>query len=160
MDIPGQLQKVRILLTYDRFVPVLKKMPLSLIPPIKSNNVSSENFSHIRRNGTIARSNKQMKMVRNKSPSIDFQSFGLTLRSQAIQKVVPVFIRPEYVSSFYPSGHHMMQRPRSIESRLPRHIPYATASRIQSQVAFEPTSPISRHVLITGGCKPSGGLAG
>ena len=79
-------------------------------------------------------------MVRNKSPGIDFQGLDFALRCQAIQKVVPVLIRPEYVGSFYPPCHHMMQCPRSIESRLSRHMPYATPSLFQCQVVFEPTS--------------------
>ena len=141
MNIPSQLQKVRIVFTDYRFVPVLKKMPLSQMPPVKPDNVSSENLSHARKKGTIASPNEQMKMVRNESPSINLQGLGLALGSQTIQEVVPVFIRPEYVCPFYPPSHHMMQRPWSIESRLSRHMPYTISSPTQSQVVFEPTSP-------------------
>jgi len=131
MNIPSQLQKVRIVFTDYRFVPVLKKMPLPQMPPVKSDNVSSENLSHARKKGTIASPNEQMKMVRNESPSINLQGLGLALGSQTIQEVVPVFIRPEYVCPFYPPSHHMMRRPWSIESRLSRHMPYTISSPLR-----------------------------
>jgi hypothetical protein len=83
MDIPGQLQKIRILFTDDRLVPVLEKMPLSLMPPIESNYVSGQDFSHAHKNGTIARSYNQVQMVRKKRPSISLQGFRLALLSQA-----------------------------------------------------------------------------
>jgi hypothetical protein len=60
MNIPGQLQKIWILLAYDRLVSVVEKMPLSLMPPIKSYNVSGQDFSHARKKGTIARSYSQV----------------------------------------------------------------------------------------------------
>jgi hypothetical protein len=83
-------------------------MPLSLMPSIKSYNVSGENFSHTPKNGTIARSNKQMEMVGNKGPSIDLQGFSLALLSQTNQEVIAVLIRAKYVGSFDAPRHHMM----------------------------------------------------
>jgi len=61
-------------------------------------------------------------MVRNESPGLDFQGISVELRCQAIWKVVPVLICPEYVVSFYSSGHHLVQCPRSIKSRLSRYM--------------------------------------
>jgi ketopantoate hydroxymethyltransferase len=46
MNITGQFQKVRVFLAYDRFVSVLKEMALSLVPSIKSDNVSRQNLPH------------------------------------------------------------------------------------------------------------------
>ncbi len=35
MDVPGKFQKIGIIFTYNGFVPVLKKMSITLVPPIK-----------------------------------------------------------------------------------------------------------------------------
>jgi hypothetical protein len=83
MDIPGQLQKIRILFTDDRLVPVLEKMSLSLMPPIEPNHIAGQDFAHAHKNGTIGCSYKQVQMVKKKRPSINLQSFRLALLSQA-----------------------------------------------------------------------------
>jgi hypothetical protein len=53
---------------------------------------------------------------------MDFQGIGFALRSQAIQKVVSVIIRPKYIGTFNPPGHHVMQRSRGIKPCLSWHM--------------------------------------
>jgi hypothetical protein len=54
MNVPHQLQKIRILLTKNRFVPILEQMTVSLVSPVKIHHITRQQPPHALRNGLIA----------------------------------------------------------------------------------------------------------
>ena len=58
MNISRQFQQVGILLTDDRFIPVLKEMATSFVPQVKFDYIAGEKFLHALGNGLASRSNQ------------------------------------------------------------------------------------------------------
>ncbi len=65
MDIPDQLLKVFVLLAYERFVPVLKKVATALMPEIEVDGMPRQEPPHERRELASGRAEKKMKVIRH-----------------------------------------------------------------------------------------------
>jgi hypothetical protein len=70
MDVSRQFQKIRVILAYDGFVPILKQMSVSLVPTIKVNHIAREKLPHTLGKGLAPRPDQQMKMALHERPGI------------------------------------------------------------------------------------------
>jgi len=65
MDISGQFQEIRIVLTDDGFVSVLKQVTVPLVSAVEIDHISGKQSSHAGGEELIASAHQQMKMVRH-----------------------------------------------------------------------------------------------
>ena len=63
MDISCQFQKVWVILANNRLIPILEKMPISLISAIEVHHIAGQKLSHTLRDGLLTRADKQVEVL-------------------------------------------------------------------------------------------------
>jgi hypothetical protein len=81
---------------------------------VKSNNISREQASHESGQWLFPGTEKKVRMIAQKSPRITVCLRAGTENLNPFNKVLTVFIVPEYFPAFYPTNHYVVQNARSI----------------------------------------------
>jgi len=115
MDITNQLQQIRVFLAQYGFKPVLKKMTLTAVTPIEIKGIAGEYPAHHRGNRRCPGAEQEVAMIPKQRPGITRSPAFHEVFSQALQKIVPVPIIPEYGSALYASGNDVMKCPWGID---------------------------------------------
>ena len=132
MNVSGQLQKIRIVLTNYGLVSVLEKMAIPFVPAIEIHYISREEFSHAGSQGSIPGPHKKVKVIWYEDPCINGQAFGITQFGQPFEKILFVEsvledaflpVRCTQTGSFNASSHHMVKGSRRIQAWLSWHGP-------------------------------------
>ena len=92
-----------------------------MVPPIVPQGISSQQSPHDRRDRYWPCSEKKMKVVGDQCPCITDGLCILENASQALQKMIPVGIIPEYRAPFNAPDHYMVNGSGSVNSGFPRH---------------------------------------
>ena len=123
VNVSGQLQKIRIVLTNYGLVSVLEKMAIPFVPAIEIHYISSEEFSHAGSQGPTPGPHKKVKVIWYEDPCINGQAFGITQFGQPFEEILFVKFVLEDSFSFNASGHHMVKGSRRIQAWLSWHGP-------------------------------------
>jgi len=121
VNIPDQLKQIGILLTQNGFIAVLKQDPASLMAPIKAPGIPTHHTSHQVASRRLTRPEQQVKVVGHEGPGVTAIADPGETGRQAGKKVGSILIGTENSSPFNASAHHMIQRPRQMQTRLSRH---------------------------------------
>jgi len=108
MDIPDQLQEVRIFFADDGFVAVLEEVPCPFVSLVEGNGVPGHQFPHNLAERSKPGAQEHVKMVRDQGPGV---ALGLGLfqdTGKATEEGFPILIILEDFSSFYPPCHYML----------------------------------------------------
>jgi len=70
VNIPHQFSQIRILLTSDGLISILKELPVAFMASIKSDGVARKQSSHQCGQRDFTASKEKMGMIRKKCPSI------------------------------------------------------------------------------------------
>jgi len=121
MDVPGQLQQIRVLFADDGLVPILKQTAVPLVPPIEIDHIPGEQPLQAPEKRPPARSHQEMEVVRHEGPRIDGQAPVLRQLREPIHEIRPVLVTPEDFGAVDAPTHDVVQRPGGIQSRLSEH---------------------------------------
>jgi len=89
--------------------------------PIKFHCISRKQAPHAGCQWPFLSLTKQMKMIRQESPRIDFHCALFRQFSQTADKIYPIAIIEEDLSLLNSSSHHMVQNPGGVQSRCSWH---------------------------------------
>jgi hypothetical protein len=109
MNVSDQFQKIGILFNHDTLVSVLKKMALSVMPPIVPDRITCHQSPHHSGEAHPVGSKKKMKMIGHETPC---KQLDISLRNQvrkALEESLPVFRIPKDVPALDTPGHHMLK---------------------------------------------------
>ena len=123
VNVSGQLQEIRIVLTNYGLVSVLEKMAIPFVPAIEIYYISREEFSHAGSQGSTPGPHKKVKVIWYEDPCINGQAFGITQFGQSFEEILFVESVLEDSFSFNASGHHMVKGSRRIQAWLSWHGP-------------------------------------
>jgi hypothetical protein len=115
MDVAHQLQQVRVFLTEDGFVAVLKQIAVASVSAIEAHHVAREQPRHHGSERSSSCSQKKVNMVGEERPAVA-GSRGLGEDPcQPIEEVLPVRIVLEDLPPSAASDEHMVQRPWGVD---------------------------------------------
>jgi hypothetical protein len=114
MDIPCEFQKVRVILTDNGLVAILKHVTVAFVPSIEVDHVTGKNLPHTISKAMIAAPDQEVKVVRHKGPCVAYQTSFLTHRRQPIEKILPILLDSKYLVSLDAPAHDVVEGPRSI----------------------------------------------
>ena len=104
MDITDKFLEICIFLAHNRFITILKQMPMTLVTAIKADSIAGKKPSHHRGKGNNPRSKQKMGVVGDKHPRL---TAGLRLREdfcQAIEEILSIPVGYEYLSTLSPGS--------------------------------------------------------
>jgi len=132
MDVSHQFKKVRILLTENRFVAVLKNFSMTAVAVVKIGGMTGQQPSHYRGYGGGSGSQQKMGMVGNQGPG-KTRCAGFTQnRSESFNKLVLVPAVPKNLAAFDSSENDVMQCAGGINACISWHkysIPHYESNR-------------------------------
>jgi len=121
VDISNQLFQIGVFLANDRFVSVLKKLPMASVPPVIGYRIACEQSSHQIGNTPRPTTKQEMGVVGQIRPCVALGlGFGQENR-QPFDEVFAILIITEYLTAFNPADHYMMQKAGRIQSCCSRH---------------------------------------
>ena len=121
MDITGQLQEIGFIFANDRFVAILKEMPISPVAAVEGDGITGHETSHGPAQMNIFASEQEMKMVWKQRPRITMDSSRIQHVLKAGQEIPIVLLVPEDPAPLNSPGHDVLEKAGGIESWLARH---------------------------------------
>jgi hypothetical protein len=121
MDVPGQLQQIRLLLAENGLVPVLEQMAKPLMAPIEIDRIPGEQLPHALGERAVARARQKMEVVRHEGPGIHDQIPAPAQGRKPAHEVLPVSVVLEDFGSLVSSPHDVVQGTRGIQPWLSGH---------------------------------------
>jgi hypothetical protein len=121
MDVADQLQEIGFVFTDDRFIAILKEMPISLVAAVEGYGMPGHEASHDTTQMNAATSEQEMEMVRKQGPCIAADSCRIQDISEAGQKILVIVAVPENPAPLNSPGHDMLKKAGGIDSGLARH---------------------------------------
>ena len=116
MKVADQFGQVGVLLTEDRFVPVLEKVPVAPVALVKRHGMAGHQPAHHGGYGCFAGSQQQVKVIIHqrpgKAPGLGFNQNA----RQPLDEILPVRVVAEDDALLDPPGGYVMQRPGSINA--------------------------------------------
>jgi hypothetical protein len=107
VDVPYELQQIRLLFHEDGLVPVLEEVARPLVAPIEGPGVSREEPSHGRRQGPFPCPDQEMNVIGQEGPGDDRETSLGSDGREAVGPILPIGVIGEDGSSF-DSPHHDM----------------------------------------------------
>jgi len=141
VEVPDELQEVRVFLHHDGLVPILEEVAPPAMAAVEGPGVAREERAHAAREGPPPGADQEMRMVREEGPGIQRPGPLRRQRGQARDKVRPVGLVPEERGPLDPPHHPVVQGVRRIEPRLAGHSTAESTTRRQK---------MARPVLHTG----------
>ena len=121
MDITDQLQEIGLVFANDRFVAILKEMPISPVAAVEGDGIAGHETSHGPAQMNIFASEQEMKMVWKQRPCITMDSSRIQHVLKAGQEIPIVLLVPEDPAPLNSPGHDVLEKAGGIESGLARH---------------------------------------
>ena len=121
MDITDQLQEIGLVFTNDRFVAILKEMPVSPVAPVESDGITGHEASHGPAQMNVFASEQEMKMVWKQCPRITMDSAHIQNVSKTGQEILIVLLVPENPGPLNSPGHDVLEKAWGVKSWLARH---------------------------------------
>ena len=121
MDITDQLQEVGFIFANDRFVAILKEMPISPVAAVEGDGMTGHEASHGPAEMDIFAPEQEMKMVWKQGPCITMDSSRIEHILKAGQEILIVLLVPEDPAPLNSPGHDVLEKTGGIESWLARH---------------------------------------
>ena len=121
MDITDQLQEIGFIFANDRFVAILKEMPISPVAAVEGDGITGHETSHGPAQMNIFASEQEMKMVWKQRPRITMDSSRIQHVLKAGQEIPIVLLVPEDPAPLNSPGHDVLEKAGGIESGLARH---------------------------------------
>jgi hypothetical protein len=100
VDIPDQFFEIRIFLTQNGFVAILKKLAVTLVFAVEPACVARKKAAHENGNGSSAGSQQQVNMIIEHCPGKTINTRRRNQGRQSFYKIVPIKIGTEYFSPF------------------------------------------------------------
>jgi hypothetical protein len=122
VDIPDKLQKVWFLLHQDGLVTILKEVADAPVTPIESASVSREKRSHSCTEGSVARTDQEVRVIGEKCPGQHAEPGHPADSCQPIEEAFSVLVVAENRLPIESSDHHVMEGARQIKARTTRHV--------------------------------------
>lgn len=122
MDVADQFPKIDIFLTQNRFVTVLKHVPVAVMTVIERNRITSQQPTHYGGNGDGAGFEKKVEMIGDESPRA---AFGPRLGQNSGQpgdEIGKVPFVEEYFATLDAAGSNVMQCSGGVYSGLAWHV--------------------------------------
>lgn len=137
MEVADQLKEVRLLLNYNRLVPVLEEMAGTVMPAVEGSCIPCKQRSHSAGEWLTLCPDQEVGVVGQQSPGVDPDGLGQGQVRKAADEVVPIAIVPEDGTALDPPHHNMVQDPRRIKARATGHeAPSLTLSDESGNVPF------------------------
>jgi hypothetical protein len=121
MDITDQLQEIGLVFTDDRFIAILKEMPISLVAAVEGDGITGHETPHEMTQMNVSASEQKMKMVWKQGPCITMDSSRIQYVLKAGQEILIVLVVPEDPAPLNSPGHDVLEKAGGIESWLARH---------------------------------------
>jgi hypothetical protein len=121
VDIGHQLPEISVFFAEDRFVAVLKKMPVAAVPAVEAHRIAGQKPAHDRRDRAAPGAQKQVGTIRHQRPC---ETGRLGLRQvprKPFEKILPVYVIDEDRGPFDSANDDMMQSTGGIDARLAGH---------------------------------------
>ena len=112
MDIADQFQKIRLLFADNRFIAVLKQMPIPKVTAIVEDCVAGQKLSHKYGEARSPVFQQQMSMVGHECPCVDFCTCCCSCNTQTRYEQMTIIIIFHNPVSLDSPHHHMMQGSR------------------------------------------------
>ena len=116
VEVPHELQEVRLLLTNDRLVPVLEQMAHPAVAAIEGPAIAGEAGPHAPGQGRRPGPQEEVGMVRQETPSVDGHRAGRGLPRQAADELPSVAAIAEDRAPLDPPPHAVVKGSGPIES--------------------------------------------
>jgi hypothetical protein len=121
VNVPHQFPQIGVLLTQNGFVPVLKQMPMPVVPAIEGLSLTGQQPSHDRGDGHGSAFKQQVEMVGDQRPCIPWRMRFRQNEFQPLQKFIPIIVISEDLTPFNPPRHNMVYCTRRIDSCFAWH---------------------------------------
>jgi hypothetical protein len=93
----------------NRFVPILKEMPVAFVPPIKTDRISGKQSSHQPGKGHRPRAEQKVSVIWHQDPRIARRFHLRKKHCEALNKVLVIVLVQEYLAALYPPDHDVVQ---------------------------------------------------
>jgi hypothetical protein len=121
MDVADKLKKICILLTKDRFVPILKEMARTDVTPVMRESVAGQQTAHDLRYRNTAGFQQKVEVVGDKRPSATRCPCFFDKRSEPLDEITVVALVKKNGSSLNAPYDYVMQRVWSVDARFTGH---------------------------------------
>lgn len=108
MNIADKFLQINILLTKNRFIPVLEKVSAPAVAAVMPHRIAGQQSAHDSGHRDITGPEQKMKMIGNQYPG---KASGLGLDhqlSESIDKILTILIIAEYLATLNASGNDIM----------------------------------------------------
>jgi hypothetical protein len=123
MDVPHELEKVRLLLHQNRLVAILKEVTRSSVPKVEGGRVPRKESAHHLRERNPTRPHQEVKMVGHQTPGINRHPRWPHQVAYTANKIFAIPVITEKRPALNPPSHYMMERPFGIQPWTTRHKP-------------------------------------
>lgn len=144
MDVAHQFEEIDFLFADNRFVSILKKMPMAAMALIVGDGMPSEQAAHVSGKAVRTAAEKDMGVIVEKGPSMD-QGLGFDGKlAHPGDETFPVDLIIHDAAFLDPPDNDVMQGTWSIESCLPWHrsSPGKVLGRLAERVTLVNNVPI------------------
>ena len=145
VNVPDQLQQVRLLLHHHGPEPVLEEMAPSAVPPIECPSIAPQERAHRAAKWAASRAYQQVQVVGHQRPGIHLPGAGHCHCCQPCHKVAPIQFVLKDGPVLDPTYHEVVQNAGSVQTGSSRHAGTIAqlAVRFQGNKAIRATtSPI------------------
>jgi hypothetical protein len=120
-NVPGQLQKMRLLLDQDGLEPSLHQVTVSLVSPVEPLRVDAVEVSHAPGQVGFGRFDQQMEVVAHQNEAMQSPFEALDSLSEDVQEAFPVSFVSKDVSPFVPPTRDMPDSTGMLQPQRSRH---------------------------------------
>jgi len=120
MDVPRQFEQIRVLLADDGLVPILKEMPVSLMPAVEIDHIAGQQLLHALGERPRPRAHQEVEVARHEGPGVHDQVSLLAQRSKPVDEVVPVGVSVKDLGALNAPADDMLQGPGGIQAGVSR----------------------------------------
>ena len=122
MNVAYQFQKVGVLVTKDRLIPILKEMTVASILPVVPDGIAGQQGAHEAGDPLVAAEQEEMYVIVHQGPGQNLGSRSFNEWGNAAQKLFPVPVISKEFGPINPAHHDVVERAGGIQSRLSGHI--------------------------------------
>jgi len=109
VNISHKLEEVFVLIANDRLVTVLEEVSASVVAQVECDSIAREKTTHESRQGYLARTDEEMEVIGEKSPSEADGVGFLQQRGKTLDEKAPVVIVQEDITALYTSNDYMLK---------------------------------------------------
>ena len=110
MDVANKLQEIRIFLTDNRFIAILKEMAASFVAFVEGDRIACHKATHDLAEWRKTCAQQEMEVIWNERPGIALGLCFLKDHSKSFQEGLAIPVVLEDLSTFNPPGHDMLEQ--------------------------------------------------